>query len=116
KRSEDRFDHRVGYGPRAGMSREATPRRSATGRVSAAYEPVPEQARLAVERDLRARLKGDVRFDAGSRALYATDASNYRQVPVGVVVPRDIDDVVATIELCRKHDVPVLPRGGGTSL
>ena len=90
--------------------------RSATGRVSAAYEPVPEQARLAVERGLRARLKGEVRFDSGSRALYATDASNYRQVPVGVVVPRDVDDVVAAIKLCSEHDVPVLPRGGGTSL
>ncbi|HLG48153.1 MAG TPA: FAD-binding and (Fe-S)-binding domain-containing protein [Reyranella sp.] len=90
--------------------------RNNAGRVTAAYEPVPEQTRLAVERDLRARLKGEVRFDSGSRALYATDASNYRQVPVGVVVPRDIDDVVATVELCNKHDVPVLPRGGGTSL
>src|SRR5689334_10256262 len=90
--------------------------RSATGRVSAAYEPVPEQARLALERGLRARLKGEVRFDSGSRALYATDASNYRQVPVGIVVPRDVDDVVAAIKLCSEHDVPVLPRGGGTSL
>ncbi|HWE25662.1 MAG TPA: FAD-linked oxidase C-terminal domain-containing protein, partial [Myxococcales bacterium] len=52
----------------------------------------------------------------GSRALYATDASNYRQVPIGVVVPRTVDDVVTTIALCREHDVPVLARGGGTSL
>ncbi|HEY8050864.1 MAG TPA: FAD-binding oxidoreductase, partial [Ramlibacter sp.] len=70
----------------------------------------------ALERDLRASVKGEVRFDAGSRALYATDASNYRQVPIGVVVPRSADDVVATVAACRKHNAPVLSRGGGTSL
>ena len=48
--------------------------------------------------------------------LYATDASNYRQVPIGVVVPRDTDDVVAAVEVCRAHDVPIVSRGGGTSL
>jgi FAD/FMN-containing dehydrogenase/Fe-S oxidoreductase len=70
----------------------------------------------ALERDLRKRVKGEVRFDDGSRALYATDASNYRQVPIGVVVPRDADDVIATVAACRAHDAPVLSRGGGTSL
>src|SRR2546430_15000405 len=65
---------------------------------------------------LRAAVKGEVRFDAGARALYATDSSNYRQVPIGVVIPRDIDDVVSTVEQCRAHDVPILSRGGGTSL
>src|SRR5438132_13415939 len=70
----------------------------------------------ALAADLRHVIRGEVRFDAGSRALYATDASNYRQVPIGVVVPRDVDDVVATIETCRGHDVPILSRGGGTSL
>ena len=70
--------------------------------------------RLAV--DLLNAVRGEVRFDAGSRALYSTDASNYRQVPIGVVVPRDTDDVVAAVEVCRSHDVPVLSRGGGTSL
>ena len=59
---------------------------------------------------------GEVRFDDGSRALYATDASNYRQVPIGVVLPRDADDVVATVALARKHGAPILARGGGTSL
>ena len=67
-------------------------------------------ARLARE------VRGEVRFDRGSRALYATDASNYRQVPIGVVLPQSIDDVVATIACCREFDVPVLPRGCGTSL
>lgn len=65
---------------------------------------------------LAKKIKGEVRFDAGSRALYATDASNYRQVPIGVVVPRDVADVIATIELCRQHGAPVVSRGGGTSL
>ena len=65
---------------------------------------------------LRRELRGEVRFDNGSRALYATDASNYRQVPIGVVLPRDVDDVIATVALARKFGAPVLARGGGTSL
>ena len=65
---------------------------------------------------LRRHLRGEVRFDAGSRALYTMDASNYRQVPIGVVVPRDCEDVIATIALCREFTAPVLSRGGGTSL
>jgi FAD/FMN-containing dehydrogenase/Fe-S oxidoreductase len=66
--------------------------------------------------DLQRAISGEVRFDAGSRALYATDGSNYRQVPIGVVIPRDVDDVVATVEVCRRHGAPMLSRGGGTSL
>src|SRR6266571_241656 len=62
--------------------------------------------------DLRRAVAGEVRFDAGSRALYATDASNYRQVPIGVVIPRDADDVTATIDVCRRHGAPLLSRGG----
>ncbi len=74
-----------------------------------------EQAEeLAAE--LRARIAGEVRFDAGSRALYATDGSNYRQVPIGVVVPRSLEDVMETVAACRRHGAPVLSRGGGTSL
>src|SRR2546423_7011706 len=73
-----------------------------------------DAAALAAE--LRTHVRGAVRFDEGSRALYATDASNYRQVPIGVVIPRDADDVVQTIATCRRHDAPVLPRGAGTSL
>jgi FAD/FMN-containing dehydrogenase/Fe-S oxidoreductase len=65
---------------------------------------------------LRREVRGEVRFDRGSRALYATDASNYRQVPIGVVVPRDADDVLATLAACRQAGAPVLGRGGGTSL
>ena len=61
-------------------------------------------------------VKGEVRFDRGSRALYAADASNYRQVPIGLVVPRDDDDVIAAVAACEKYGAPVLPRGAGTSL
>jgi FAD/FMN-containing dehydrogenase/Fe-S oxidoreductase len=79
--------------------------------AKAMSEPVE---RLAV--DLLNNVRGEVRFDAGSRGLYSTDASNYRQVPIGVVVPRDTDDVVAAIDVCRAHDAPIVSRGGGTSL
>src|SRR5437867_6252194 len=71
---------------------------------------------VALESALRRNLRGDVRFDNGSRALYATDGSNYRQVPIGVVLPRDNDDVIAAVSICRKHGAPLLCRGGGTSL
>jgi FAD/FMN-containing dehydrogenase/Fe-S oxidoreductase len=70
----------------------------------------------ALEGALRRHLRGEVRFDSGSRALYATDGSNYRQVPIGVVVPRDKEDVLATVALCREHGAPLLARGAGTSL
>jgi len=70
----------------------------------------------ALEVALRAAVSGEVRFDLGSRAAYSTDASNYRQVPIGVVVPRSIDDVIGTVAACREHGAPLLSRGGGTSL
>ncbi|MNK47708.1 Anaerobic glycerol-3-phosphate dehydrogenase subunit C [compost metagenome] len=76
---------------------------------------LPEAAR-SLEADLRAVLRGEVRFDAESKALYATDASNYRQVPIGVVIPQDTEDVVRTVEVCRRHRAPIVSRGGGTSL
>ena len=73
-----------------------------------------------LEEALRAQIRGgspgDIRFDAGARALYATDGSNYRQVPIGVVLPRNIDDVLATVSLSRQFGAPLLCRGGGTSL
>ncbi len=65
---------------------------------------------------LRRELRGEVRFDAGSRALYATDGSNYRQVPIGVVFPADADDVEAAVAACRRFGAPLLGRGAGTSL
>ena len=69
-----------------------------------------------LEAALRAAVKGEVRFDAGTRAVYAADASNYRQVPIGVVLPRSAEDIVAALAACRAHGAPVLARGGGTSL
>ncbi len=71
---------------------------------------------LGLAEALRAQVRGDVRFDNGARAMYATDGSNYRQVPIGVVLPRDNDDVIAAISICREFGAPILCRGGGTSL
>jgi FAD/FMN-containing dehydrogenase/Fe-S oxidoreductase len=68
-----------------------------------------------LESDLRRHVRGEVRFDQGSKALYASDASNYRQIPLAVVVPKDVDDLLATLAACRRNDVPFLARGGGTS-
>ncbi len=65
---------------------------------------------------LRKRVAGEVRFDAYSRLLYSTDASIYQMDPVGVVIPRDANDVLAVMELAAQHNIPVLPRCGGTSL
>src|SRR4051794_36089687 len=70
----------------------------------------------ALERDLRAAVRGEVSFDAGHRAAYSHDASMHRQAPLGVVVPLDTDDVVAAVAVAREHGAPVLPRGGGTGL
>src|SRR5215813_9307579 len=66
--------------------------------------------------ELRRVLRGEIRFDAGARAIYASDGSNYRQAPIGVVLPRDNDDVIAAMTACRKFGAPVLSRGAGTSL
>ena len=70
----------------------------------------------SLERTLRRSVRGEVHFDAGNRAAYAHDSSNYRQSPLGVVLPEDPDDVLAVLAACREHGAPVLPRGGGTSL
>ena len=69
-----------------------------------------------LEADLRAAVSGEVRFDAITRQMYSTDASIYMMDPVGVVIPRDADDVSAVIEIANKRGVSVLPRGGGTAL
>ena len=65
---------------------------------------------------LRTAIEGQARFDPGTRALYATDASNYRQVPLGVIFPRNADDVAATMAVARQHQIPVTSRGAGTSI
>ncbi len=75
----------------------------------------PGDAR-GLARELTAEIGGEVRFDVKHRGLYATDASNYRQVPIGVVYPRDAADVESVVTVCRRHGAPILGRGGGTSL
>jgi len=75
--------------------------------------------RLDVEglaQDLRETIEGEVRFDNGSRALYAAGGANYRQVPIGVVIPKSVDDIIRTVAVCRRYGAPLLSRGGGTSL
>ena len=76
----------------------------------------PSSAAREMETALRRGIRGEVRFDRGSRALYAVDSSNYRQVPIGVVIPRDADDVLETVAICRRFGAPLTGRGGGTSL
>ncbi len=78
-------------------------------------EPGQARARQALA-GLRARVDGKVRFDAGSRSAYSTDGSNYRQVRIGVVVPRTVHAAVEAVAVCREHRARVLSRGGGTSL
>src|SRR5512141_1721693 len=70
----------------------------------------------ALEADLRSAVRGEARFGDGDRALYAADASNYRQVPIGVVLPLDAEDSVAAVAVCRRHGAPILARGGGTAI
>ena len=68
-----------------------------------------------LEAALRRCVSGEVRVDAGARAAYASDASNYRQVPIAVVLPRSVEDIAAAVAACRAHAAPILARGGGTS-
>jgi FAD/FMN-containing dehydrogenase len=71
---------------------------------------------MGLEDELRVDgIRGEVRFDRGSRALYATVYSIYRQVPIGVVIPKDADDITKTVAACRRHGAPILGRGCGTS-
>ncbi|QOR38319.1 FAD-binding oxidoreductase [Billgrantia diversa] len=74
------------------------------------------EAYLQLARELAEAIEGEVRFDDGSRALYANDASNYRQPPIGVTIPRSVDDIIAIHRICHSHGVPILSRGAGTSL
>ena len=94
-------------------------RRTHAPTTSSSFIDVPSHRQIDAIRlaqRLRSELRGEVRFDDGSRALYATDASNYRQVPIGVVIPRNDDDVRATLAACREFGAPILARGAGTSL
>jgi len=84
------------------------------------YEPAQHLQKQVDVRGLEAELRrcvhGEVRFDAGSRGMYAVDASNYRQVPIAVVIPKSLEDVIRTVAACRRFGAPVLSRGGGTSV
>jgi FAD/FMN-containing dehydrogenase/Fe-S oxidoreductase len=82
--------------------------------VRRSADPPVDVERLAAA--LRERVDGEVRFDAGSRAAYSTDASNFRQTPIGVVVPRTPEAAAEAVAVAREHHAPVLSRGGGTSL
>jgi FAD/FMN-containing dehydrogenase/Fe-S oxidoreductase len=70
----------------------------------------------SLENDLRRAVQGEVLFDAATRAVYATDASNFRRAPIGVVLPASIEDVIAVHRVCRDHGAPIVPRGCGTGL
>ncbi len=76
----------------------------------------PDELKRTLPEALRQSLRGEVRFDDGGRALYATDGSNYRQTPIGVVIPRDKEDVAETVRLCHAYGAPITSRGCGTSL
>jgi FAD/FMN-containing dehydrogenase len=97
------------------MTTETIPARVDThyrGGMSATDQVDVRGLRQALEQ----AVEGEVRFDTASKAMYATDASNYRQVPLGVVIPETLEDIVATHRACHRFGAPVLPRGGGTSL
>ena len=83
-------------------------------RLVVSESPGAQAGELAA--DLAREIAGEVRFDAGSQAIYAHDGSSYRQVPIGVVIPRSAEDVEHALRICRSHGVPVVSRGGGTSL
>ncbi|HKS90211.1 MAG TPA: FAD-binding oxidoreductase, partial [Stellaceae bacterium] len=88
----------------------------APGAASSAPSRAQRREAAGLQEELARRIAGEVRFDAGSRALYATDLSIYRQAPVGVVIPRSVADVEAAVALCREHGAAILGRGSGTSL
>ncbi|MDT9632869.1 FAD-binding protein [Pseudomonas sp. JV449] len=82
------------------------------------YNPIPVDLNVLMNlrKSLQAHTTAEIRFDAGTRAIYASEASNYRQLPIGIVIPKTIEDVVATVALCKTAGVPILPRGAGTSM
>lgn len=76
----------------------------------------PQELKADLAGDLQQAIRGEVRLDQLTRQLYSTDASSYQVMPVGVVVPRDVDDLSAAIKVAARHKIPIIPRGGGTSL
>ena len=90
--------------------------RAPDGQVLREWDRYSSDAARALKTDLERALGASADFGAQAKALYATDASNYRQVPIGVVYPRSRDEVVEAVGICRAHDAPIIARGGGTSL
>jgi FAD/FMN-containing dehydrogenase len=101
----------------AGATRsQQAPKRSSNGSTLSREERAALETARVLEAELSARLTGEVRFDRTSRMLYSTDASNYQIEPVGVVIPKTIEDAHIAVEIASSHGVPILPRGGGSSL
>lgn len=99
------------------MRHQSTQGPGRTHRPSPAADPAATGARLRnFAEELAPHLRGELRLDRLTRALYATDASMYQVEPLGVLVPRHMDDVVAAVECAARHGIPVLPRGSGSSL
>ena len=90
--------------------------RAPDGQALREWDRYSADAAQALKADLERALGSSVDFGAQAKALYATDASNYRQVPIGVVTPRSSDEVVEAVRIAREHDAPIVARGGGTSL
>jgi FAD/FMN-containing dehydrogenase len=78
--------------------------------------PRPQVDEDSIYRELKDSISGEVRFDKGSKMLYVTDASNYRMEPIGLVIPKNEQDIIKTVSVARKYGAPLLSRGGGTSL
>ena len=104
-----------GIDPAIASWRESRPARG-LGHGQLAPEGIERIDVKSLERGLSEAIGGEVRFDAGTRAIYSHDSSNYRQHPLGVVIPESTDDIVAAVAVCHEHGAPVLPRGCATSL
>src|SRR5665213_2312578 len=98
------------------LRKKTEPNRLDRLRADDSRTAIPQPDAVALAAELSRAIRGEVRFDNGARALYSTDGSNFRQAPIGVVIPKSKEDVVATVALARKYGAPVLCRGGGTSL
>lgn len=98
------------------MSNHAAPSLAAPSSISNADDATRNVDAEGLARALRLSIEGEVRFDEQAKSLYALDASNYRQIPIGVVIPRSTEDVVKTVQLCRQYNAPILGRGAGTSI
>ncbi|HZL33696.1 MAG TPA: FAD-binding and (Fe-S)-binding domain-containing protein [Tepidisphaeraceae bacterium] len=98
------------------LRKKTEPNRLDRLRADDSRTAIPQPDAVALAAELSRAIRGEVRFDNGARALYSTDGSNFRQAPIGVVIPKSKEDVVATVALARKYGAPILCRGGGTSL